>query len=466
MHKPLENNLSGTGMDRRAFLKYAATLGLLAYAGTPDAYGFSSRAKGKILIIGGGAAGLSMAARLTRWLEEPDITLIDPSDRQYYQPGFTMIAGGIFQPDDVYKEQAECVPSGIKWIKDNVLHLNPVKQEAVTSRSGTIGYDFLVLTPGLQINWKGVEGIERERLGQGNAHCIYDFEGAVKTWSAIQQLSETGGRALFTNTYTKLKCGGAPKKIALLTDDYCRMQGTRERVSVTYYNASKPIFDTPYFATRLQEIFDEREVGVKPLHHLTGIDIQARRAYFEEVTKVKQEIIDPLTGKKSEVEETLRTPVTADYDFIHFVPPMSAPDFVREAGLGWTSGSLQRDAWVMVNRETLVHNSYYNIIALGDVAGTPASKTSAAIRMQVPIAAKNLISLMEGKEPELKYNGYSACPIITAYGKVLMAEFDYDKNPMPTFPFIDSSKEQAAFWLLKKYLLKPVYFYGMLNGWM
>ncbi len=447
MQKQFENTPTGAGIDRRTFLKYAATLGLLAYAGTPDAYGFSSRAKGKVLIIGGGAAGISMAARLTRWLDEPDITLIDPSDRQYFQPGFTMIAGGIFEPDEVYKPQADYIPKGVKWIKDTVSHLDPVKQEAVTTKNGTVGYDFLVLSPGLQINWKGVEGIEREWLGQGNAHCMYDFEGAIKTWPAIQKLSETGGRALFTNTYTKLKCGGAPKKITLLTDDYCRRQGTRDKVSVTYYNASKPIFDTPYFATRLQEIFDEREVGVKPLHHLKGIDIQAKKAYFEEVKTEKKEVI-------------------VDYDFIHFVPPMSAPDFVREAGLGWTSGSLQREAWAMVDRDTLVHTTYKNIIALGDVAGTPASKTSAAIRMQVPIAAKNLISLMEGKEPELKYNGYSACPIITEYGKVLMAEFDYDKNPLPTFPFIDSSKEQAAFWILKKYILKPVYFYGMLNGWM
>ena len=96
MQKQFENTPTGAGIDRRTFLKYAATLGLLAYAGTPDAYGFSSRAKGKVLIIGGGAAGISMAARLTRWLDEPDITLIDPSDRQYFQPGFTMIAGGIF----------------------------------------------------------------------------------------------------------------------------------------------------------------------------------------------------------------------------------------------------------------------------------------------------------------------------------------------------------------------------------
>ncbi len=156
-----------------------------------------------------------------------------------------------------------------------------------------------------------------------------------------------------------------------------------------------------------------------------------------------------------------------DYDFLHFTPPMSAPDFVREAGLGWTEGKLAADAWVMVDKETLVHKTYPNIISLGDVAGIPTSKTSAAIRKQVPIAAKNLISLMEGKEPAEKYDGYAACPIVTDYGHVLLCEFDYKKEAQNSFPFtlLDTSKEQWAAWLLKVYFLKPMYFYGMLNGW-
>ena len=120
----------------------------------------------------------------------------------------------------------------------------------------------------------------------------------------------------------------------------------------------------------------------------------------------------------------------------------------------------------MVDKETLVHKKYPNIISLGDVAGIPTSKTSAAIRKHVPIAAKNLIALMEGKEPVEKYNGYAACPIVTDYGHVLLCEFDYEKNPDISFPFtlIDTSKEQWLAWLLKVYILKPLYFYGMLNG--
>lgn len=444
--------LEKKGIDRRHFFRLLAASGLMVSLSTNKAQAFSSNAKGKIVIIGGGAAGISMAARLKHWLDEPDITLIDPSDRQFYQPGFTLIASGVYQPNEVWKNQADCMPSGIKWVKDSVVAVDPVWNQVTTAQNGKIPYDFLVLTPGLQCNWEKVEGITQQTLGQGNAHSIYDFEGAQKTWQAIQAFAQKGGKGIYTDTYTKHKCGGAPKKICLLTEHYARKQGTREKLDFHYYTASKELYDVPYFTPRLIEIYKERNVPYEVNVRVKGVDTQAKRVYMEKVV--------------TKGEEKITTPFVEDYEFLHFVPPMSAPDFVREAGLGWTEGKLAADAWVMVDKETLVHKKYPNIISLGDVAGIPTSKTSAAIRKQVPIAAKNLIALMEGKEPTEKYNGYAACPIVTDYGHVLLCEFDYEKNPDVSFPFtlIDTSKEQWLAWLLKVYILKPLYFYGMLNG--
>ena len=201
------------------------------------------------------------------------------------------------------------------------------------------------------------------------------------------------------------------------------------------------------------EIYKERNIPINLNVRVKGVDTAAKQVHFEKIETVG--------------DQKVYTPFVEDYDFLHFTPPMSAPDFVREAGLGWTEGKLAADAWVMVDKETLVHKTYPNIVSLGDVAGIPTSKTSAAIRKQVPIAAKNLISLMEGKEPAEKYDGYAACPIVTDYGHVLLCEFNYKKEAQNSFPFtlLDTSKEQWAAWLLKVYLLKPMYFYGMLNGW-
>lgn len=451
--------------NRRDFLKIASIMGLSAFAGLQDVQAFSSKAKGKIVVVGGGAAGISVAARLNRWLDNPDITIIDPSEKQFYQPGFTMIAGGIYSADEVYKSQKACIPDGVKWIKDETLAIDPVLNQITTKNNGTVTYDFLVLTPGLQMNFDQIQGISRDRLGEGNAHCIYDYDGAQKTWKAIQEFSKKGGSGIYTNTYTKLKCGGAPKKILLLTEHYCRKQKTRDNVDFTYYNAAADLYDVPYFAKRLVEIFDDRKIGIQPMHHLTGVDTASKKAYFDKIETIEREIKNEETGDVQKVKETLRTPVITDYDFMHFVPPMSAPDFVRDSGLGYPEEE-KPGSWVMVDNETTVHKKYNNIVSLGDCAAFPTSKTSAAVRMQVPVAAKNLISLMEGKAPEEKYNGYTACPIITEYGKVLLCEFDYNKKPMPSIPFVDPSQEQWAAWILKKYILKPMYFYGMLNGYM
>lgn len=458
--------LERTGIQRRDFLKILASMGFLTVASTQQAKAFASKAKGKIVIIGGGAAGLTMAARLMNWLEEPDITLIDPSDRQFYQPGFTLIASGVYTPEEVYKPQASCIPKGVKWIKDSAIAVDPVWNQITTKENGKITYDFLVLTPGLQMNFNKVEGISRATLGEGNAHCIYDYEGAQRTWKAMQEFATKGGHGVFTDTYTKLKCGGAPKKICLLTEHYSRKHNTREKLTLDYISASKELYDVPYFTPRLEQIYKERNVSISLHHRLVGVDTAAKKVTFNKVEKTTREVKDELTGKTSTVDDVKTTPVTMDYDFLHFTPPMSAPDFIRDAGLGWTEGKLAADSWVMTDKETLIHMKYNNIICLGDCAGVPTSKTSAAIRMQAPIAAKNLIALMEGKEPTEKYNGYAACPIITEYGKVLLCEFDYDKKPLPSLPFVDQSKEQWAAWILKVYILKPMYFYGMLNGYM
>lgn len=441
------------GIDRRHFLKAMTAAGILTLLPSNEAKAFSSKVKGKILVVGGGAAGLSMAARLQRWLDSPDITLIDPSDRQYYQPGFTLIASGVYEPGDVWKKQENCIPKGIKWVKDSVMAIDPIMNQVSTMQNGNLSYDFLVLTPGIQCNWEKVEGITQATLGAGNAYSIYDFEGSQKTWKGVQEFVDKGGRGIYTDTYTKHKCGGAPKKICLLTEHHARKKKKRDGVQLDFYTASKELYDVPLYTPRLLEIYKERNVPINLLTRVKGVDTQAKQVHFEKVETIG--------------DEKVYTPFVESYDFLHFTPPMTAPDFVRQAGLCNTEDMSAPEAWITVDKYTMVHSKYPNIVALGDAANTPTSKTSAAIRKQVPLAAKNLISLMEGKEPVEKYNGYAACPIVTDYGHVLLCEFDYDKKQDSSFPFsmLDVSQEQWAAWLLKVYVLKPLYFYGMLNGY-
>lgn len=433
-------------INRRDFVKTGAAAGLLL--GLAPSFGCSSKveAAAKVLIVGGGAAGISVAARLRRRLPNGRITIADPAEKHFYQPGFTFIGAGIWQADDVWMKEADVMPSGVTWVKEAVVAVLPDKNVAVTKSGARLDYDFLVLAPGLQENWSLVEGVTRETLGAGNAHSIYDWQGSVNTWKAVQAFVKKGGKGVFTDTWTKHKCGGAPKKICLLAEELARKAGTRGKTSFNYFTASKELYDVPHYTPRLERIYAERNVPIRLNAKLTGVDMQAKKAHFE----------DRATGEK----------FTEEYDFLHFAPPQSAPDFVRTSGLGWTEGKLAREAWAMVDKKTLVHKTFGNVLALGDVAGIPTSKTSAAIRKQAPVVVENLLSLVAGKEPAREYDGYAACPIITDNGHVIMAEFDYEKKPVPSFPFnlMDTSKELRCAWWLKAYVLKPMYFRLMLKG--
>lgn len=418
-------------------------------------YFTESKARGKIVIVGGGAAGITMAAYLSDMLRYQDITIIEPNEIHAYQPGYTLIAADIFTPEEVIKQTGDLIPRHVKWVKSSVSELNPDNNFVLTSNNEKIQYDFLVLVPGCQMDFNLVKGITRETLGEGNVHCIYDLNGAKICRDVLKKLSGSkGGKLIFTDTYTKLKCGGAPKKICLITEDYLKERELRNKFDIQYFANHKELMTPKIFGDRLAEIYKERKIKVAYCHRLASVDTSAKKAVFD---------VLPEPSLKPVPVDANYEQVTVDFDFLHYVPPMSAPDFVKNSSL---TDETKPGGWVKVDKETMVHTKYKNIISLGDVAGLPTSKTGAAIRMQAPIAAANLVEMMEGKEPTGKYNGYSACPIVTEYGKVLMCEFGYDEKLMPTIPLLDPGVERGIWWILKVHGLKPMYYQGMLKGLM
>ena len=437
------------GISRRAFVETSLAAGLIS--SIPSISGCTNDHPAKntnasIVIIGGGAAGISVAARLVKILEKAKITIVDPSEIHYYQPGFTFIGSGVWDGDNIWMKQKDLIPSGVEWIKKSVVAVEADRNKVVLQDKSTLAYDFLVVCPGVEAKWEMIEGITQKTLGLGNAHSIYDFEGAKRTWKGVSEFAKKGGKGIFTDTWTKHKCGGAPKKICLLTEHLSRKLNTRKNLTFKYLTGSKALYNVPHYVPRLNAIYRERDIPVTTRSKLTAVDTSAKKAYFE--------------------NRDTKEKFTEDYDFLHFAPPQFAPDFVIKSGLSWQEGSLAKEGWVEVDKGTLVHRRFANIVSLGDVAGIPTSKTSAAIRKQVPIAVENLCSLIAGKAPEIIYNGYAACPIIADYGHILMAEFDYEKKVAQSFPLslLDTTKEMRIAWWLKRYVLKPMYFQLMLRG--
>jgi sulfide:quinone oxidoreductase len=450
-------------LSRRDALKQMGALGLAPFllSSTPELNAQKIDNKARIVIIGGGAAGITVAARLTRALENPNITLIEPNKVHIYQAGHTLVGGGIIPTSKITRTTKEFIPSGTKWIQSKANNIDPDQQKVSLENGKILDYDYLVIAPGLQYDWERIEGLNSSMIGKSGINSIYTLDGAVKTWENIQKFSKTGGEALFTHPDTPIKCGGAPKKILYLMDDYMRQQGTRSQAKISFLPNSGKLFSVPVFEKAIQGHFEQRDINYNLKHNLVKIDAANKRARFKTQIKRKGAWDEDLEEFEEIVEDKF---IEKSYDFIHIPPPMSAPDFLKNSSVAWDKGSAKALGLVKVDKHTLQHYKYKNIFSLGDAAGTPIGKTGGTVRKQAPILVQNMLDVMAGKEPTQKFNGYTVCPIVTRYGKVMLAEFDYDLNPTPTIPGLSVEEERWMWWVMKVYILEPMYFYGMLKG--
>lgn len=450
-------------LNRRDALKQLSVLGVTPYLLSQEVQASNApqKANARIVIVGGGAAGITVAARLTRALDNPKITIIEPSSRHVYQAGHTLVGGGIINASKITRTTAEFIPDGVKWIQAKATNIDPESNKVEVENGQVLEYDYLVVCPGLQYDWSRIEGLDPEQIGENGINTIYTLEGAEKTWRNLQSFAKNGGEAIFTHPDTPIKCGGAPKKILYLMDDYMRKEGTREKANLTYNSNSGKLFTIPIFADAIKKHWEERDIHYNLKHNLVKVDMDKKIATFKTQVKTKG-AWDPDLEEFGEIIKDKYT--TREYDFLHVPPPMSAPDFIKNTPLPWDKGDAGKLGLINVDKYTLQHTKYKNVFSLGDVIGTPYGRTGGTVRKQAPVVVQNILDVIAGREPSAKFSGYTVCPIVTRYGKVMLAEFDYTGNPAPTIPGIDPAAERWMWWIMKVYILEPMYFYGMLRG--
>lgn len=390
-----------------------------------------------LLIVGGGAAGVSVANNMRRQNAAIAIGLIEPSEKHYYQPGFTIIGGGAYTLKQATKEEKNLIHPSVNWIKDYADSFQP-DSNTVTLRSGDkVTYDYLVVCPGLQLDWDKVKGL-KETLGKNNVCSNYSPDTVEYTWECIQNLQS--GTALFTQPPMPIKCAGAPQKIMYLAADRFRKKGILDKFSIEFFTATPGMFGVPFFAKALLNVVADYGIKTHFSSNLVAIDGDKKSATFE-VTE----------GDK-------KSTVTKNFDMIHVTPPQSAPDFIKQSPLANAAG------WVDVHPKTLQHNKYPNIFGLGDATSTPNAKTAAAVRKQVPIVVDNIINLMNTKAVIEKYDGYGSCPLTTSLNTVMLAEFAYDGKVTPSFPFIDPRENRSLWWWGKTTGFPWLYWHIMVKG--
>lgn len=393
-----------------------------------------------VLIVGAGAAGISVASSLLSREHGLRMALIDPAETHYYQPGFTMIGGGIFNSDEVKRPMQSLIPKGVTWIRAAVAEFRPDDNAVMLDDGTRIAYQRLIVCPGLKLNWDGIEGLS-ETLGRNGVTSNYRADLAPYTWELVKQMKH--GKAVFTQPPMPIKCAGAPQKALYLSGDHWFSNGMIDDVNIEFYNAGAVLFGVKEYVPALQSYIDRYKAKVHYSHKLVKVDGERKLAWFETTTA---------DGDVSTVETS--------FDMLHVCPPQTAPDFIRSSPLADAAG------WVDVDPGTLQHTRYPNIWGLGDATNTPNAKTAAAVRKQAPIVAANITADINGQPQQCKYDGYGSCPLTVERGKIVLAEFAYGGKLSPTLPvwMLNGTKPTALAWHMKKSMLPPLYWHGMLKG--
>jgi sulfide:quinone oxidoreductase len=391
----------------------------------------------RIVVIGGGTAGIAVAARL-RHRGEQDVAVVEPSETHYYQPLYTLVGAGCAPREATYRPMASVMPQGVAWYRTRAESVDPDLRTVALADGATLEYDQLVVCPGIQLDFDGVAGLP-EAMRTPSVSSNYVLDSTADTWRNIQAMR--GGTALFTMPAGPIKCAGAPQKIAYLSADYWRQQGTLGDTRVVLVLPTPGMFGVKVFSDELERVAARYGIEVHKNSELVEIDGPGRTAVVR--------------------DNTDQSTTTIPFDMAHVVPPQSAPDWVKKTPLADPENPA---GYVEVDKNTMQHTRYPEVFALGDAGSTPNSKTGAAVRKQYPVVVDNLLAARTGRSLPASYGGYASCPLTTARDKMLLAEFDYTMEPTPSFPFIDTTKERKDMWYLKRYGLPALYWSAMMKG--
>lgn len=393
--------------------------------------------KHRIIIVGGGTAGISVAARLLR-KGHSDVAVIEPSDMHYYQPLWTLVGGGQAKASTTARPEASVMPKGATWIKNAAATVDPDNNRVTCVDGADYEYDVLVVSPGIQLDWDRTEGLQ-DALGRDGVSSNYRFDLAPRTWEFIRDLRS--GSAVFGMPSGPIKCAGAPQKIAYLASDYWRRQGVLSDIDVHLVVPTPRLFGIPAIADNLDVIAADYGITVHTGAEITSVDAAAHKV--------------GITHTGDGGSDTVLA-----YDVLHAVPRQSAPDWIKSSPLSTGDAT----GYVEIDKHTMQHVRHPNVFSLGDAGSSPNSKTGAAIRKQAPVVVENVESFLAGRPLTASYNGYGSCPIVTSSHAMLLAEFDYDLNLTPSFPLLDPTKPHRSYWYLKKYGLLFMYWNLMLKG--
>ncbi|RBY85272.1 NAD(P)/FAD-dependent oxidoreductase [Blastococcus sp. TF02A-26] len=387
----------------------------------------------EVLIVGGGNAGISLAAKLLRD-GVAGVTLVAPQPVHRYKPLLNYVGGGEATMADLERPMADVVPESCTWIRDAVDAVDPAVSTVRTRLGRTLRYTTLVLCPGLEEDWAATPGLQ-EAYADGWAAATYVPGSAPRVWPALSAVRS--GTVVFTVPPEPASCGPTALKPLFLACDHWRRTGVLDGIDVRLVLPERTSVGIPSADEVLERAFAEYGVQVLRESRVERVDADLHSL-------------------------TVSTPagpqVLEDVVFAHAVPSYRAPAWIADSGLADPATGL-----VDTDPETLRSRRHESIWAIGDAAGVTPRPSGGALRKQVAVLSANITADRDG-EPLQRYDGYTVVPITVGRRTLTLTEVDRAGRPTPSVPLVDPVKPRRATWWFDRYGLPQVYWRRILRG--
>ncbi|MBK7625062.1 MAG: NAD(P)/FAD-dependent oxidoreductase [Kineosporiaceae bacterium] len=354
----------------------------------------------RLLVLGAGTAGTMAVNKLRPRLSASEwkITVVDPDEVHYYQPGYLFVPFGIYQPDEVRKPTKRFLPAGVDLVTTEVDRIVPDENHVLLMDGARLDYDYLIIATGTTPRPDQTPGMDDEAVWRDTVHEFYTYEGACALAEKLRGWQ--GGRLVVHITEMPIKCPVAPLEFTFLADAFFTEQGMRDRVEITYVTPLEGAFTKPVASKYLGDMLDDRKILLESDFMVERIDPEAKAL----VSYDEREI---------------------PFDLLVTVPLNMGSDMIARSGLGDDLN------YVAVDKETLLSKKYDNIFAIGDASDIPASKAGSVAHFAMDLFPENFLRHVQGLAMTNKFDGHANCFIETGHGKGLLIDFNYETEPLP-----------------------------------
>ena len=352
-----------------------------------------------LVILGGGTGGTIMANKLAKVLDDQEwqITMVDSTEKHYYQPGFLFIPFGLYRLQDTVKPRRQFLPSGVKVLISAIDHIDTDKNAVILQDHSILKYDYLIIATGADIHPEQTEGLLDDEWGKSKFD-FYTPSGADRLGQYLKGWQ--GGKLVVSVTEMPIKCPVAPLEFLFLADAYFTEQGMRDKVDLHLVTPLSGAFTKPKASEILGGFLDRKKITVTPDFGLGRVDSKGKKL---------------ISWDDSEV----------NYDLLVSIPTNMGDPCIERSRLG---NDLN---YVPTDKETLLADGLGNVFVLGDATNLPSSKAGSVVHFQSDVLFQNFLEHAEGREMPSRYNGHTNCFIESGFGKGLLIDFNYQTEPLP-----------------------------------